>query len=228
MFSSPKPFAPLLALALLASNPSRAQEAPVAPEIGMEVIRNWLGTNTGVGSVRIDFAQTRHMKSLKVPIKQDGVLWLDFATEPRRFRWQAGDPPQTIVVGRGGGILIVRTPGKKFERKASGEEAAPGMASLAHGFPRTLEDFMKKYHILEVRPDQNTYRILARPLGASGRGVETFTFVVERDRYRLLGIELNMKDGSSVNTVFNRVQANVPLPDSLFSPDLTGYKETKF
>ncbi|MAS95761.1 MAG: hypothetical protein CMO55_21370 [Verrucomicrobiales bacterium] len=228
MALAPKIFAGILAISFSLSVSGHAQEPPVAPEVGIEVIKRWLGTNTGVGSVKIDFTQTRHMKSLKVPIRQDGILWLDFSKNPRRFRWQTGDPAQTIVVGGGNGVLIIRTPGKKFEKKASGESAAPGMASLAHGFPRTLEDFQRKYHILEVRPHQNTYRILARPLGASGRGVETFTYVVERDRHRLLGIEIQLKDGSSVETVFNQVQANVALPAGLFSPDLTGYKETKF
>ena len=212
----------LLVVSFLSVNSFAQQSSP-----NLEIVKRWLSTNSGISSIRIDFTQTRKMRSLKVPIRQDGSLWLDYSGS-RNFRWQTGNPPQTIVVGNGKQIVILRTPMKKYEVRASGADAAPGMSALAKGFPRTLEDFNAKYRVLEIVPHENTFRIVARPLGPAGRGVDTFTFVVERDRYRLLGIELDLQDGSSIDTVFNQVNPNVALPADLFRPDLTGYKETKF
>jgi len=102
------------------------------------------------------------------------------------------------------------------------------MAALAGGFPKTLEKFQQKYRLLEVRQQDKTFRIKTQPLGAGGRGVGSFTFVIEADHYRLLGIEVDLEDGSSLHTVFDDVELNAPIPAGLFTPDLTGYKQTEF
>ena len=192
----------------------------------MRVVEQWLATNSGVGSLQIEFTQTRKMRAVKIPVRQQGTLWLDYGTH--RFRWQTGDPAQTIVVSLGENILIMRTPMKRYEIRPSGSGGAPGMAALADGFPRTLPEFQRRYRVLEIRPESNTKRIVTRPLGESGRGVETFTFVVDGGHHRLLGIEIDLQDGSSVDTVFSRVQTNVRMGRDLFQPSLDGYTETKF
>jgi len=206
----------------LASATLRAQSS--APD--MSVVERWLASNAGVASLCIDFTQTRRMRSVKVPVRQEGTLWLDYAKD--RFRWQTGDPAQTIVVSLGPNILIIRTPAKRYEVRPAGTGGAPGMAALANGFPRSLSEFKRRYRVLEVRPEANTRRIVTRPLGEGGRGVSAMTFVIDGSHYRLLGIEIDLEDGSSVNTVFRRVQTNVILPPELFKPSVDGYTETKF
>ncbi|MDF1740177.1 MAG: outer membrane lipoprotein carrier protein LolA [Verrucomicrobiales bacterium] len=192
----------------------------------LDIVKRWLATNSGVKSLQIDFTQTRTMRSLKVPIRQTGTLWLDHSHS--RFRWQVGDPPQTIVVKPHRDLIIIRTPMKKYEKRSPGTGDTPAMAALAKGFPRTLEEFQRKYRVLQVEPRDNTYRIVAAPLGADARGVQSFTYVVESRHFRLVGIEIDLKDGSSVETVFNKVVPNAPVPLSLFQPSLEGYRETTF
>ncbi|MBU6178458.1 MAG: outer membrane lipoprotein carrier protein LolA [Verrucomicrobia bacterium] len=192
----------------------------------MVLIERWLGTNSGVGALKIDFTQTRHMRSIKRASSQDGTLWLDYRNH--LFRWQTGDPANTIVVSLGDKMLIIRTPGKKYEVREPGSGGAPGMAALANGFPRTLAEFKQRYHVLETRPEANTRRIVTKPLGESGRGVDTFTFVIDSTRFRLLGIEIDLEDGSAVHTVFRKVEINPPLPKGLFQPSVEGYTKTKF
>ncbi len=204
--------------------PVTASAQSSAPD--MSVVERWLATNTGIGSLKIDFTQTRTMRAVKIPVRQDGTLWLDYSTH--RFRWQTGEPAQTIVVNVGKNILIIRTPMKKYEIRPADSGGAPGMAAMANGFPRTLAEFQQKYRVLETRPDANTRRIIARPLGDAGRGVQTFTFVVDAKHFRLLGFEIELEDGSSVNTVFRQVATNVPLTQALFQPSVEGYTETKF
>jgi len=212
----------LLASVLLAPGASRA-------DVDFSLIERWLATNSGVGSLRIDFTQTRTMRALEIPIEQTGTLWLDYGSD--RFRWQTGDPPQTIVIGRGDEMVIMRTPRQRYERRRVGEGGGGGpggVGALAGGFPRTVEEFRRKYRVLDTSRRDNTFRIVTRPRGESGRGVETFTFVVEAGGFRLLGMEIDLEDGSSVDTVFDRVQLNPRLPPQLFVPDLRGYTETEF
>jgi outer membrane lipoprotein-sorting protein len=215
-------FAILLGFACCPWLPLSAQSN--SPDMG--VVQRWLATNSGVGSLQIDFTQTRRMRSVKLPVRQEGTLWLDYGAH--RFRWQTGNPAQTIVVSQGKNILILRTPMKRYEIRPAGSGGAPGMAALTNGFPRTLAEFQQRYRVLEIRPEANTKRIVTRPLGAGGRGVETFTFVVDGSHHRLLGIEIDLEDGSSVNTVFSRVRTNVAMARDLFKPSLEGYTETKF
>lgn len=192
----------------------------------LDIVKRWLATNSGVKSLKIDFTQTRVMRSIKVPIRQSGTLWLDHANS--RFRWQVGSPPQTIVVKPGRELIIIRTPMKKYEKRAPGTGDAPGMAALVNGFPRTLSSFQRKYRILQVENKRSSYRIVAAPLGSGARGVKTFTYLVDSKSYRLTGIEIDLKDGSSIKTVFNKVVPNAAVSRSLFQPSLEGYRETKF
>ncbi len=193
---------------------------------GLEVIQNWLNTNANASTLRIDFTQTRTMKSLKMPIRQNGVLWLDYGTG--HFRWQTGDPPQTVVTKQGPNLIIARIPGKKFEVRPTGSGASPGMGALATGFPKSLDEFQLKYHVIGMVKQENIFRIKTKPLGPAGRGIGSFTFVIESDRYRLLGIEIDLEDGSILNTVFDAVDLNTPVPPELFTPDLTGFKQVEF
>jgi outer membrane lipoprotein-sorting protein len=193
----------------------------------MSVVQRWLATNSGVGALKIDFTQTRRMRSVKRASSQDGTLWLDY--QNHRFRWQTGDPATTIVVSLGSNLLIIRTPGKRYEvRKAGSGGGAPGMAALANGFPRTLAEFKQRYHVLETRSEANTRRIITKPLGESGRGVDTFTFVIDSTRFRLLGIEIDLEDGSALHTVFRQVEVNPKLTPELFQPSVDGYTQTTF
>lgn len=220
---SPSRFSLILSVLLMfAVVPVMAQSK--APD--MEIVERWLAGNSGASALKIDFSQTRAMRSVKIPVRQDGTLWLDY--RGNQFRWQTGNPAQTIVVSHGKKILIVRTPMKKFEIRVAGSGGAPGMAAMANGFPRNLSDFQRKYRLLEIRPQEKTQRIITRPLGEGGRGVKTLTFVVELTRFRLLGIEIELEDGSNLNTVFKKVQINPAIPAGLFKPSLDGYTETTF
>ncbi len=220
----------LLRLLLLLALSCAAVSSPVSAQssaVDMQVVERWLATNSGIGSLKIDFTQTRRMRAVKVPVSQEGTLWLDYANH--RFRWQTGEPAQTIVVSLGENILIIRPSGKKYEvRKAGSSGSSPGMAALANGFPRTLPEFQQKYRVLETRSEANTRRIVTRPLGEAGRGVESLTFVVDSGHHRLLGIEMDLEDGSSVHTIFRQVETNVPVTLALFQPPVDGYTETKF
>src|SRR2546427_2688379 len=55
----------------------------------------WLSAQTNIQTWSADFTQTRTLKSLTQPLTGTGRVW--FAA-PNRFRWELGNPAQTIAV----------------------------------------------------------------------------------------------------------------------------------
>jgi outer membrane lipoprotein-sorting protein len=190
------------------------------------VVERWLSNNGGVASIKIEFNQSRSLKSLAALSGQKGTIWINYNSGS--FRWQTGEPAATIVVGGGSEILIVRPGQKKYERRKAGSSNSPGIAALAEGLPQSMSEFQAKYKLLGVRQDGETHFIDTEPRGAASKEVSKFTFVIHSSNFRLVGIELEMQDGSSMHTVFTKVELDVATPGSLFRPDLSGYQETNF
>ncbi|NNC88892.1 MAG: outer membrane lipoprotein carrier protein LolA [Akkermansiaceae bacterium] len=197
-----------------------------AAQSGSGVVERWLETNAGAGKLRVEFSQTRKINTLKVPIREKGVLWIDHQAD--RLRWQAGDPPKTIVIRHGGEILIVRPDQKKFERRAAGGAATPGVAALAGGFPRNMEEFERKYRLHDVKVRKDSCRIMAQPRGQAGRAVRSFTFVVGREDHRLRAVEIVFRDGSTQSIAFTKVEPGANIPPGIFNVDLSGYEAAQF
>jgi len=202
--------------------------APNSSAADIRVVKNWLQTNANTRSLKVDFVQSRSLKALKSPLVQSGSLWLNYATN--QFRWQLGSPAKTIVVSRGNQIAVMRTPLKRVEfREAGGSsKSAPGLSSLTNGFPKNLEEFQRHYRILDITAKGNAYEIVTQPLGPDREGVSRFRFVVDQKRFLLKGLVIDLVDGSTVTTTFQKVARNSTFPKAIFNPDLSGYKETKF
>jgi len=210
----------LLTLVFAALVGSTAQSQDLS---ATEVVSKWLKTNEGVSRLKLNFTQTQAMKTVKVPIVQRGTLFIDLNS--KKFRWDAG---KTLVIGNSNDITIQRTLGKKYEIRKTGAGGAPGLASLAKGFPTSMTQFNSQYKLLKVSKGMGNYSILAQPIGASAKGVKTFTFNVSAKDFTLEGMSLVLKDGSKVKTSFNNVTRNPAIPAGTFTPDLKGYTETKF
>lgn len=197
-----------------------------APDL--QIVEKWLQTNANTKSLKVEFTQTRSLKAIKSPLSQSGILWLDYATN--RFRWQLGDPPKTIVVSLGEKIAVMRTPLKRVEYREPGQGTSnsSGFSGLTGGFPKTMAEFQKKYRILDTMVKGNAYDIVTQPLGSESEGVSQFTFVVDKERFLLRGLVIELKDGSSITSSFQRVDRNIEIANDLFAPDLSGYTETKF
>ena len=195
-------------------------------DTGEAAVKQWLATNRGVDTLKVEFTQTRKLTSLKSVIRQRGVLWVDRRGEGS-FRWQTGDPPGTIVTRKGGQLLIVRPRSRQYERRPAGESGS-SMAILAEGFPRSWEEFQRKYHLVGVKSRGEVHRINVQPRGQLYRGIQILTFVTGGARGVLQALEVKFRDGSSQQIVFDKVERRLPLRAELFSPDLSGYQATKF
>src|SRR5947209_14918733 len=127
--------APLLVFPLLITLFSRLSTdgAPLDP-----IVSSWLAAQSKVHSWSADFIQTRSLKSLTQPLTAKGHVW--FAA-PNRFRWELGNPPQTIAVRAVTEMLVIYPRLKRVERfPLSGDKAGPwkdALALLEAGFPRS-------------------------------------------------------------------------------------------
>ena len=59
------------------------------------LLSTWFAAQTNIQTWSADFLQTRTLKSLTQPLTATGHVW--FAA-PNRFRWELGNPTQTIAV----------------------------------------------------------------------------------------------------------------------------------
>src|SRR5204863_4161325 len=59
------------------------------------LVTSWLSAQTNIQTWSAEFIQTRTLKSLTQPLTEKGQVW--FAA-PNRFRWELGNPVNTIAV----------------------------------------------------------------------------------------------------------------------------------
>src|SRR6266576_4125887 len=101
------------------------------------LVSSWLTAQTNIQTWSADFVQTRSFKSLTQPLTATGHLW--FAA-PNRFRWELGNPPQTIALRATNEMLVIYPKMKRVERyPLSGSQAGEWrdmLALLETGFPR--------------------------------------------------------------------------------------------
>jgi len=207
-----------------APNPDAALIPQGEPTNAEQLLALWLGSYTGLETLQVSFTQERKLKTIKLPIRSSGKLWME--TGSGRFRWQVGDPPKTVVTGDGDQIKIAHTRRQKVEyRKSGGDADAPGFSMIAGGFPRTVSGFLKEYRILKAEKHSEFFELHTRPLrGESAQAVETMVYLIDLDDYFLRGFDISLRDGSEVRSEFHDVRRNPSIPASQYQFDTSGYE----
>ena len=72
----------------------------------------WFAVQTNLQSWSGDFTQTRSLKVLAQPLVSTGKVWV----KPGEFRWELGQPAQTIVLRRPDQLLIIYPRLKRAEK----------------------------------------------------------------------------------------------------------------
>jgi outer membrane lipoprotein-sorting protein len=190
-------------------------------------VSRWLASATNLVTWQAGVTQTRHLKALTQPLVSTGKVW--FAA-PNSFRWELGDPPQSIAL-RSGDQLTVLTPRlKRAERVSLGSAAgAPVndmLALLDAGFPRDPEAFAKRFEVTGVSTNAGVVRLDLKPREASARRMMP-ALAVELDElgWGLKGTDLTFVDGSRLRNEFSAVVTNAPMSPELFRTNLdAGWK----
>ncbi|HTL17611.1 MAG TPA: outer membrane lipoprotein carrier protein LolA, partial [Patescibacteria group bacterium] len=133
-------------------------------------VSSWIEAQTNIHSWSADLVQTRSLKSLTQPLTAKGHVW--FAA-PNRFRWELGNPAQTIAVRATNEMLVIYPGLKRVERfPLSGAKTGPwkdALALLEAGFPRNAVELQAQYNILDQTAREARVTLLLQPKSTAAR-----------------------------------------------------------
>ncbi len=190
------------------------------------LFEKWLAVQTNLQSWTGDFTQTRSLKVLAQPLVTAGKVWV----RPGEFRWELGQPPQTIVLRQPSQLLIVYPQLKRVE-KYSLDGVPPGplkdaLALLDASLPRDRATMEKQFHLLKAEETNSILQMTLQPNSVSARKfIGQIVIGFQTNDFSIALTEMKFADGSSLRNDFSHVVMNQPIEDSWFElklpPDFT-------
>lgn len=182
----------------------------------------WLGAQGELKTWSADFTQTRTLKVLTEPLRTPGRLW--FAA-PDQFRWELGQPPQTIALRRTNELYVIYPRLKRAERypmtAAGGETWRDALALLDAGFPSGRAEFDARFRVLSLVETDGLATVSLEPRSVSARKfIKEIRLTLRTSDLALTANELRFADGSSLRNDFTNALANVAIPPERFDPAL--------
>src|SRR5438552_417628 len=134
------------------------------------IVTAWLDAQTNIQTWSADVTQIRSLKTLTQPLTASGRVW--FAA-PNQFRWEIGQPAQTIAVRKSDEMLVIYPRLKRVERYSfTRQQTGPWkdtLALLEAGFPRNQADLNKQFKITGLTTSNNISDLNLEPKSAAGR-----------------------------------------------------------
>jgi outer membrane lipoprotein-sorting protein len=171
-----------------------------------------------VQSWAADIIQTRVLKVLSQPLVSTGKVWVAW---PDRFRWELGQPAQTIAVRQSDQLFIVYPRLKRVEKYLlGGDQPGPwkdALALLDASFPRSRAELESRFRVLSVEQTNAMVQVGLQPKSAFARRFMTEIQVTfQTDDCSPVAAELRFSDGSRLRSEFRNVVFNAPMSDALF------------
>lgn len=190
------------------------------------LLSSWLNAQTNIHTWSADFTQIRSLKALTTPLTATGHVW--FAA-PNRFRWELGNPVQTIAVRNHDQLLVIYPRLKRAEHyPLTGPDAGEfkdTLALLDAGFPRSRAEVESRFNIISQQTVNGVHHLVLQPKSDTARRfMPQITIGFDPATFALRSTELQFQDGSTMQNVFTNAQLNPPIDEKLFEPGLTGYK----
>jgi len=199
-------------------------------EIDDAPVRQWIGRARSLKSVTADFRQERYLRALTRPLVTPGRVWY---RADGALRWQLGDPPKTIALrsASGADVTVIEPEAKTVRTFSADIAGAKGgaLSLLDAGFPESIEAFEKRFRIDGIESDdQGAWRITTQLReNALAIAVQRMVFVVDATSSQLRALEVWLRDGSRIVSLFDNMKENDPVPDSLFQESTDGFRELK-
>ena len=185
-------------------------------------VEQWLNAQTNLHTWSADCLQTRTFKSLTQPLTANGRVWF---SAPSQFRWELGNPPQTIAVRSKSGLLVIYPRLKRVESyPLEGDQAGPwrdALALLEAGFPRSQQQLNAQFNLLSEQVTANTLQLTLEPKSAGARRMmPQIRIALDMKTSMLLSTELQFADGSTMRNDFKNQVMNPMIDAALFSPEI--------
>ena len=204
-----------------------ALAAAARADSGAVLLDQWLAAQTNLHTWTADCAQTRSLKVLSQPLVSTGKVWVAL---PDRFRWELGQPAQTIALRQPAQLLIIYPRLKRVEKYPL-QRQQPGpwrdaLALLDASFPRGRADLESRFLVRSITATNSSVCLALQPKSAAARKFMTEIQVCFRPSdFSLVSTELRFTDGSSMRNDFSHSVLNRPLPadcfDAKLEPDFT-------
>ena len=185
------------------------------------LVKNWLLNQTNIHTWSADFVQTRSLKSLTQPLVSTGQVW--FAA-PNRFRWELGQPAQTIAVRQPEQMLVIYPKLKRVEKYPLTGAAGPwrdALALLEAGFPRDRAEMESRFNIQSTEVKDAVCELTLQPKSSAARRMMSqIKIAFGTNDFLLRATELQFADGSTMRNDFRNPKLNGKLGETLFSPQI--------
>ena len=185
-------------------------------------LSKWLHSQTQIQTWSAEVIQTRALKSLTQPLTAAGHVW--FAA-PNRFRWELGNPPQTIALRQADQMLVIYPKLKRVEKyPLTGDRTGQWrdtLSLLEAGFPRNQSELESRFRIESEATAGGIHEVTLQPKSASARRMMPHIKIgFATSDFSLRATELQFADGSTMRNDFTNAVLNPKLDESLFAPDV--------
>lgn len=181
----------------------------------------WFEVQTNTHSWSADFIQTRQLKVLNQPLVSTGKVWVT----PGEFRWELGQPVQTIVLRQPDQLLIIYPRLKQAEKYPLG--AVPtgpikdALALLDATLPRDRATMEKNFRLLSAAATNSILEMTLQPNSDSARKfISEIVIGFHTNDFTIAATEMKFADGSSLRNDFTNVVLNQPIDPKLFEVNL--------
>lgn len=186
------------------------------------LLDQWFATQTNVHTWSADAVQTRTIKTFDQPLVSTGKVWV---VVPDRFRWELGQPPQTIAVREPDQLWLLYPRLKRAEKyPLNGNDPGPwrdALALLEASFPRSRAELESRFKILSVDQTNDVVQLSLQPKSAFARKFMSQIQISFHEKdFSPASTELMFSDGSSMRNDFSHSVLNAVLPKELFEVHL--------
>lgn len=191
------------------------------------LLDSWFSAQTNLHTWSAELIQTRSLKVLTQPLVSTGRVWVAI---PDRFRWELGQPAQTIALRQPHTLFVIYPKLKRAEKYPINDQQ-PGpwreaLALLEASFPRSRAEMESRFRLLSVTQTNSVWQLALQPKSSMARRMMSEIQVCFRTNdFSLTATELKFGDGSTMrNDFFNSVR-NPPIDartfDANLGPDIT-------
>ncbi len=177
----------------------------------------WFEVQTNLHSWSGDFTQTRTLTVLNQPLVSHGKVWV----KPGEFRWELGEPVQTIVLRRPHQLLIIYPRLKRAEKYPL--DAVPtgpikdALALLDASLPRDRATMEKNFRLLSATETNAMLQMTLQPRSGDARKlIGEIVIAFHTNDFTIASTEMKFADGSRLRNDFTHVVLNRPIDPKKF------------
>jgi len=181
----------------------------------------WFEVQTNLQSWSADFTQTRSLKVLSQPLVSAGRVWV----AQGKFRWELGQPVQTVVLRQPDQLLIIYPRLKRAEKyPLDGVPTGPikdALALLDASLPRDRATMEKNFLLLSATETNSILQMTLQPRSDSARKfIGEIVIGFHTNNFTIAATEMRFSDGSSLRNDFTNVVLNQQIDAAQFEASL--------